>query len=389
MREQLQSNFTQDVWFFPVRLPTWLRHKSLRHLLFWSALLVYEGLIWGMVDGEFNRRIVTAFIELPIKMMATYFTIYYLIDRLLMKRKYLWFFNALLLSVVGFAILMRIQGYYLIYPIYLPEATEAPLFYFPKIFIALVNLYSLVAILASFHMTKLWFLHERATRELQEIAQKLQNEKLEAELKVLKSQINPHFLFNTLNNLYVLTLKHSDKAPETVYRLSELMNYMLYESNQPKVFLEKEIQYIQNYIALEKLRYNPNVDIGLKVYGETSDIQVAPLLILPFVENGFKHGLNKERDSGWLTVDIQVKANTVTVKVENSKEMDGTKTPRLPSGIGLENVRKRLDLIYPGRYELKIFSEEQTFLAVLKITIADSDRKKSMGKSLSGKKTVL
>ncbi|HEY5826526.1 MAG TPA: histidine kinase, partial [Cyclobacteriaceae bacterium] len=209
-----------------------------------------------------------------------------------------------------------------------------------------------------------WYRHQQSAMLLEQTAKELEKEKLAAELKLLKSQINPHFLFNTLNNLYALTLNHSSKSPEVVYKLSQLMSYMLYDSNQSEVSLEKEVEYIQNYIALEKIRYS-NLDISMNVFDELKDVRIAPLLILPFVENSFKHGASSQLSSGFIRIDISVQAQTLVIKVENSK-ID-PEIPRRPSGIGLQNLRKRLELIYPERHTLQIFDEEDVYLVILKI----------------------
>lgn len=359
---------------FPYKIPRWAQQRRLRYLVFWSLFVLYEGLIWGMVDGQYSQRTFTSLIELPIKILATYFTLYVLIDELLIKKKYALFINMLLLSMIVFGIMMRLVAYYAIYPIYLPDATNAPLLYFPKILIAIFNVYAPVTLLATFHVIGHWYNYQQAAQKLRQVAQKLEKEKLEAELKLLKSQINPHFLFNTLNNLYALSLKKSDDAPEVVYKLSELMNYMLYESNRKRVSLEKEIQYIRNYIALEKIRYSPTIDIVMDVHGYTKDIFLAPLLILPFVENSFKHGLSKQLSTGWIHILVKVENEVLTVQVENSKNLENKITPK-PSGIGLANVRKRLQLLYPGQYKLKIFDEEMTYMVVLRINLSQKHTK--------------
>lgn len=356
-------------------LPVLPRSKAAWHVIFWVSFLVYEGLIWGTVDGEYLRRTTISSIELPVKIIATYFTLYVLIDKLLMRKKYVLFLGGMLVSMVVFGILLRIVAYYAVYPIFYPDALDVPLFFPPKILIYIFTIYSLVAILASFHLIKYWYGHQQAAQLLQQRAQHLEKEKLEAELKLLKSQINPHFLFNTLNNLYVLTLENSHKAPEMVYKLSELMSYMLYESNQPQVLLKTEIKYIENYISLERIRYDANLDVSLNVYDDIDGIKIAPLLILPFVENGFKHGVFSRISPGWIRIDVSVaKSGMLTIKVENSKCLPGEEhIPKTLSGIGLQNVRQRLDLIYENRYDLQLFDEEETFLAVLKIQLTPEE----------------
>jgi two-component system, LytTR family, sensor kinase len=349
------------------------QYRSAGHILFWLLYLLYEGLIWGMVDGEYTKRLVCASIELPIKIMATYFTLYILIDRLLIKKKYGLFLLSMAGSMIVFGIFLRMLGYYIIYPLYYPDGLQIPLFFLPKILIGIFVIYSLVAIVASFHLIKHWYNHQYTSQLLQQTAQQLEKEKLAAELKLLKSQINPHFLFNTLSNLYVLTLNQSRNAPEMVHKLSELMSYMLYDSNQNQVPLQKELHYIENYIALEKLRYE-SLDVSFHVYDNVDGITIAPLLILPFIENSFKHGVSNQLSSAWVRIDVAVQDNLLVVKVENSKitnKVDKIITP--VSGIGLVNVKKRLEHIYPNRYQLQIIDEVESYLVILKLEISVSN----------------
>ena len=155
------------------------------------------------------------------------------------------------------------------------------------------------------------------------------------------------------------------------------MNYMLYDSNQPDVPLQKEIQYIQNYIALEKVRYD-SLDVSLNVYDVPDSIRVAPLLILPFVENAFKHGVSNQLSGGWVRVDILLQENILVLKVENSKNTALETEQRSVSGIGLQNVRKRLDLIYPNRYSLQSMDEDETYLSILRITLSETELQKQI-----------
>lgn len=346
------------------------------HILFWVTFVFYETIIWGMVDDQYLQRLVISLIELPVKITATYFTLYVLIDRFLVHKRYGTFLIFLILSMAAFGTVLRVLGYYTIYPLYWPDATSIPLFFFPKIMIATVVIYSLVAIVAFFHLLRYWYTHQQETQRLHQATEQLEKEKLEAELKLLKSQINPHFLFNTLNNLYALTLTQSAKAPEMVYILSQLMSYMLYDGNQSKVTITKEIQYIRNYIALEKIRYDHRLDIAMNVYHDLDTIEIAPLLILPFVENSFKHGASHQVSQSWIRIDILMQNNTLVIKVENSKPVFAGDTPEMEEkkpGIGLQNLQKRLELIYPNQHTLHILNETDTYLAVLKIELpADS-----------------
>lgn len=200
--------------------------------------------------------------------------------------------------------------------------------------------------------------------------QELRNETLQSELKFLKSQINPHFLFNTLNSLYALTLKKSDLAPEIVLRLSEMMRYMLYECNEKQVPLEKEVNYLMNYLELEKLRHGAKLDVNLKVAGSMNYQKIAPLMFIPFVENSFKHGVSHHIAKGFVNINISADDQLLDMTIENSK------TPTMPStslkksgGIGLANIKRRLELLYPDQYQLNISEQPNTYSVNLKINL--------------------
>jgi two-component system, LytTR family, sensor kinase len=367
---------------FNIRTPPLFlkRYRFLLHFLFWIGLLVYDSIVWGMVDGAYLEKFVSSLIELPVKAAATYITLYYLIDRFLVQKRYRPFLLLLIISMIFFGVVLRIISYYILYPVYYPEGINMPLFFLPKILIAIFVTYSLVAIVASFHLMKHYYQHQQTTQLLEQTAQQLEKERLAAELKLLKSQINPHFLFNTLNNLYVLTLNHSNKAPLMVHKLSELMSYMLYDSNQAEVLLEKEIQYLKNYIDLEKIRYGDRLEVSLNIYGNPEGIMVAPLLMLPFVENSFKHGARNQLHGGWIYIDIEIQKHDLTLKVENSKPVSHDRS-HIPSGIGLRNVKKRLDHLYGTRYTLQRFDEPDTHMAVLRINLNTSSLKPTISET--------
>jgi LytS/YehU family sensor histidine kinase len=208
-----------------------------------------------------------------------------------------------------------------------------------------------------------WVKHQRERADLQ-------TQTMQSELRFLKSQINPHFLFNTLNNLYALTLKKSDKAPEIVIKLSEMMRYMLYECNEKRVPLSKEVKYIQNYLDLEALRQGKDVEINFDVYGEITNQQIAPLMFIPFLENSFKHGLNHHINQGYVDIRLDADQQMVRLRIENSKP-DSVPLPEHPrsGGIGLVNVRRRLNILYPDHYNLNIENEPNSYAVDLKIEL--------------------
>lgn len=204
---------------------------------------------------------------------------------------------------------------------------------------------------------------------------KLQEQKLEVEIQniniekdFLKSQLNPHFLFNTLNNLYGLTVKKDDSAPEVILNLSDLMSYTLYESNSEKVPLEKELDFISNYFELEKMRYPKDKLIELEITGDNqfSGLYIAPLLTFTFIENAFKYGL-KNFENQFINQKIKIENDTFNFVLEN--DFDKSETKKEFGGIGLENIKKRLQLLYPNQHDLKISTLENSFKIELKINL--------------------
>ncbi len=206
--------------------------------------------------------------------------------------------------------------------------------------------------------------------QLQGEKRELESQNLQSELKFLKSQINPHFFFNTLNNLYALTLKKSDLAPEIVLRLSEMMRYMLYDSNEKVVALESEINYVINYIELEKLRQSADFQINFDVEGSVTGQKIAPLMFIPFLENSFKHGLDAQIKRGFVNIKMKLNDASVQLDIENSKPPSlptHILKPQKSGGIGLENVKRRLKLLYPDRHHLDIVDNPNSYKVLLNI----------------------
>lgn len=205
--------------------------------------------------------------------------------------------------------------------------------------------------------------------ELDARSRELENRQLTSELRFLKAQVNPHFLFNTLNNLYYLAVNQSDQTPEVIAKLSGMMRYMIHESNAEKVPLNKEVAYMENYLDLEKLRLNEEVPITFEVDGSIEGTRIAPLILITFLENAFKHGIGNATLNSWITVSLRVTEGTLYYKVANSIVGQADKTVREASGLGLANVRRRLDLSYPGKYELDVTEDTERYRIHLKIDL--------------------
>jgi hypothetical protein len=208
----------------------------------------------------------------------------------------------------------------------------------------------------------------------------LEKEKIKAELQSLKAQIHPHFLFNTLNNIYSVTQNTSPEGSAMILRLSDLLRYILYECNKPEVSLTQEFKIINDYISLESIRYSKNLDIHIRFPENTDRLLIAPLLLVPLIENCFKHGTSKVLDQPWINIQADLKENILNVKLINSKpnhvESDG-----VHNGIGLSNVRKRLELLYPGKYDLKILPEANLFVVALKLELHTISSLQSYGQA--------
>ncbi len=221
-------------------------------------------------------------------------------------------------------------------------------------------------------LIKRWWLKQKETEQLF-------HEKTKAELQLLKAQVHPHFLFNTLNNIYYFSLSGSPKAPEMINKLSGLLHYILNECNQPLIPLQKEINMVRDYMALEKIRYGEmNMTIGIQNedspprQGEAGRGLIAPLLLIPFVENSFKHGTSKMLAHPWVKLQVIIENNTLHFSVENSRP-PAAETQLKKGNIGLKNVKKRLELLYPGTHELNIVSKPESFFVYLKVQLQEAN----------------
>lgn len=341
-------------------------NRVVTHILFWIGyLFVYTGVHAEGEDGLwFYFRIELQ--GLPAAMLVTYVNIYFLFPRFFKPKKYIAYAVGAVLLLFTASLLNRILIERVIEPQFFPDTT-----YYEPIFVWYLLFKGMVWFLAPVLLFTLLIKAVGHWVDQERFHQDTMREKLAAELNLLKAQVHPHFLFNTLNNLYALTLHSAPAAPQVVLKLSELMSYMLYESQSELILLEKEVAHISNYIALEKLRYGDRLDVSLTASGETEAKKIAPLLLIPFVENAFKHGVSDETDDVWVTIDIKVKDGWLNVKVENSHaggdSRDSKKT--MTGGIGLQNVKRRLALLYPDAHKLSYTKEAAHYSVDLKIRL--------------------
>ncbi len=356
-----------------------MKHRRLLlHLLFWTLYLLSQGFIWMnafvsetvIVSQETGREIVTRStfpgtlwqsllsecFALPGRLLAVYVNLYVLIPFFLLKKRwFIYTLSLLILMLVAtgfqgfFAMLIGLPGFFRGFP----GDSGVALF---------VQYLAVSANVVAFTGAVKILLHYLAEKRR---AGHLEQERLVAELQFLKTQINPHFFFNTLNNLYGLALERSDKTPDLLLRLSDIMSYLLYESGAETVSLRKELDILKAFIELEKLRHGDRADVIFEVKGEADSWRIPPLLLLPFVENAFKHGSKNGSNPCNIAIALDIQSTELRFSVRN--DFEEMQEIRAKSGVGLENVRRRLELLLPDRHRLETGTEDGQFFIVLQI----------------------
>ncbi|GGH21992.1 sensor histidine kinase [Mucilaginibacter phyllosphaerae] len=329
------------------------------HILIWLGFIVFFASL-ARFSGKMSVQAVLVVFVLYgfINISLFYLNYLVLIPRFLDKKKYKLYALSILAALVGFGLLKYGCGLIFKREILMhTKGTQETAFlkYFTNTVIISTIFLFLSAVLK---FTVDWFLNERVQRDLE-------NQRLSAELSFLKSQINPHFLFNSLNSIYSLAYQKSDTTPEAILKLSEIMRYMLYECNDNKVDLDKELQYLQNYIDLQKIRFGNHAFINFEVNGAVTNQQIVPLLLISFIENAFKHGIANDAAAP-ITMRINVDDGHLSFFIRNKKH---THNRDASGGIGLANVRRRLNLLYPGKYNLDIRDEADTYTCQLSLVL--------------------
>lgn len=342
-----------------------------RHVLFWVAILL--AVVIAKSSAETQEQDIFSLIgrntiNLIAPVIAAYFLNYYLLPKHFHRKKYLSFFFLFTSSAYLICVFARILNVHIAEPLFrkgnFEQETVAEIF---LQFESLLTTYFPVIYFIAFAMS--FFKQQKAQLEMKQRNVLLEKEKAETELNFLKTQIHPHFLFNTLNNLYVLTLKKSDKAPETVIKLSEILDYILYKGNDEVVTVEKEIKLLDNYIALEKLRYGDQLRVSFCKDVDDFSIGISPLLLLSIVENAFKHGASSQLDEPEIKIALSIKDGYLFFKVYNTKsEHTQTDSTNYRKGIGMSNIRRQLALVYT-EYKFEIIEGKNDYLVNLSINL--------------------
>jgi len=332
------------------------------HILFWTFIIVFFTFIYGIRSGKYFELFEILLGTLPLDMLCTYFLIYFLIPVLLLNKQYLWFILSFIVSFTVVVIIEWTINYFILYPaIYSDyDKWQDTISYFSGSGLMIYVSLGFVILLASaIKLSRHWLQSQQDKADLE-----IQNRK--SELALLRSQVNPHFLFNTLNNIDTLIRKDPDKASDSVLKLSEIMRYFIYEATAEKVPLEKEIDYLRSFIELQRIRHKDPGTIRFRVSGSPGGVVIAPMLFIPFVENAFKHGIKSNRIPA-ITVDLLIQPRMIWFEVVNFVDTLHTQEKDVGKGIGLSNVIRRLELIYPGQHSLTIEEVEDTYKIVLEI----------------------
>ncbi len=345
--------------------------RFLLHILFWliytlqDTLLMFTWVSPGITNIPDNTLFImavkSALVILIPKILATYFLLYISINKIIKETGNLFRIVGEIVIVLSICIIIYrlIYNYHVIPHIYEGSLKLRPLFELRSLLFVLMDIgfVSGVAVAIKFVRIQL---------EGKEREKNLVKEKLETELKFLRNQTNPHFLLNTLNNIFALARKKSDEAPEAIMKLSELLRFMLYESRESLVTLGSEIKILDDYLDLEKMRYSDRLSVKFHKDIDSDKYQIAPLLLLPFIENAFKHGVSETRFDSFVHINLKVLNGNLSFHVENTNENEIALMP--VNNIGLNNVNRQLELMYK-EYDLNVKNDNHIFKVNLKINL--------------------
>ena len=355
------------------------KYRIQRHLLFWG----FWGLWYGMVRelNPFTYKSTGHFVNPIITMIETFFLIlphavlvypmlYFILPRYIITGKYikasLWILLLLILTAcVGTILLMSIpwekSGFFLNLKLFPSTSKDIWKMIQTSYVSAMLGALTAAALAAGFKLIKDSYLKNHHI-------QQLLKENIAAQLQILRAQVHPHFLFNTLNNIFSQTQTESPKGSKMIMGLSDMLRYILYEGQKPLVPLKQELLMINEYINLEKIRYGNKLDVHVLTPDKVDDIYIAPLLLLPFVENCFQHGTSQMLQDPWVNLTAEMKNTTLVMKLMNGKATVSD-NGQDKSGIGISNVKQRLDLLYKDKYDLQITEDEEVFIVDLWIEL--------------------
>jgi two-component system, LytTR family, sensor kinase len=342
------------------------------YLLFFSTqrffALRMDSAVLGLTEKQpfvvLKESFLTNLAFLPLVIIATHFVVSFMLPKYYFRNRF-YLFSIVLISLI---FIYPVFVYFLRKLIVEPYILNGPMEY------SWYNYFMAILIFVFGMAPLVWFKMAVHLKEDAVFHQKLDNDRLKAllklketELKLLKSQIHPHFLFNTLNNLYSLALEKSDRTPDLIIRLADMLSYIIYDGSSEKVPLTKEIEFIKSYIELQKVRYE-SCDITFKIEGEINAKLIAPMILHTFIDNSFKHGADKDSGNPWIRISLSIRNGSLFLNVINSIKEDNYRNNKT-AGIGISNTQKRLDLLYLGRHELNIDKSDNKYSVSLRLDL--------------------
>ena len=337
------------------------------HIVFWTIYFLINTFRWGRYFDDFLYSLQSGLLGFPIHIFLCYLNIYVLMPRFIFKKKYSLFILFLFSSIFMMVIVKFNLTYYLLSSNVWPEGPEiVNTLTANYVMDMMIGELYVITFVTAIKITSDWIKENKRSSDLEKA-------QLETQLLFLRSQVSPHFFFNTLNNIYSLSLEGSKRTPKVILKLSELMRYLIYDTKNKRQDLKNEIICIQNYLDLEKIRYSDNLEINMNIIGQIEGKVIAPILLLSFVENAFKHGANKSIDKIKIDIDFNIEDDFLNFKIVNQIPVKPNKKQifkRNQGGIGLSNVKKRLKLGYKKEdYNMKINNSNNLFTVELKIKV--------------------
>ncbi len=336
----------------------WIDNYRVRHGLFWFLYWLIMGFIGGRYDLQFGRAYAHEAIELPLRMCMVYAVV---ARTPILGKGNWWRWLAEVLAILILATFAsRVLMYWVIYPAFYKADYTITFWAETRFIYAFLDLALTLFLVLSLRFARQYM-------DFSSQKQQLLVEKATAELNALRNQTNPHFLFNTLTNIYALARKNAPETADVVLRLSQLLRYILYECAAPTIPIERELHIIQTYIDLEKLRFGKRLQVSSQQSVDDPQFQIPPLLLLPLFENAFKHGAGESRFSIQLDWQLRLQQGRLDFSISNSVEQAESREETSTAGIGLRNLRRQLELLYGMHYQLDTLEEPERFTVTLSI----------------------
>ena len=364
-----------------------LSHRTRRHLVFWLLWWIYfaatyyyylqvglQAIVWGKLN---LILLAESLLLVLLHLIVCYFFLYILLPRYFIKKKYLQ-----AIAGICFIAFFLISGGYFVHsilfpiidPLYHSKISSNNTLWWTNINSGLLSAPKVIAAATVIKLIKRWYLKQKEK-------ERIEREKLATDLQLMKAQIRPAFLFSSLEQIYNATQNDSPRAPELLLKLSDLLSYLLYECDEPKVSLAKEISMMKEYMMLEKARFGEKIDLEIVIKGDIDEQKIAPLLLLPFIENSFKYCCN-DTEQPWINLEICIHHDILSMKLLNGVAPVDTAV----SWDGVTNIEKRLQLLYPGKHELKKYIEQEIYVVLLRIDLGNYPSKEPiLSKVISGR----